>query len=137
MLPTARTIQALIQTQSSQPTTLPKLQSPWLKLPQSNPKLHHAQSWLCAVMTAQAKSVPKPPPLAVVAMASPAASLVTSQALAVTASQAAMVDVMVAAKALHRAAHVWVMQLSVLNALLWSLPKMPCVVWLHKRTARC
>jgi hypothetical protein len=88
-------------------------------------------------MTDLAKNVPKLHPLAVVAMASPAASLATSQALAVTANQAAMADVMVAARALHRVAHVWVMQLSAPNALLWSLHKMPCVVWLHKRTARC
>ena len=79
-------------------------------------------------MTVQAKNVPKLHPLAVVAMA--------SQALAVTANQAAMADVMVAARALHRVAHVWVMQLSAPNALLWNLHKMPCVAWLRKPTAK-
>jgi ATP-dependent RNA helicase SUPV3L1/SUV3 len=44
-------------------------------------------------MTDLAKNVPKLHPLAVVAMASPAASLATSQALAVTVNQAAMADV--------------------------------------------
>jgi hypothetical protein len=50
-------------------------------------------------MTDLAKNVPKLHPLAVVAMASPAASLATSQALAVTVNQAAMADVTVVAKA--------------------------------------
>ena len=113
------------------------LQSPWQKLPPSNPKLHHAPSWPCAVMTAQVKNARKLRLLAEVAMASPVASLATSQALAAMANQAEMVDVTVAVKALHHVAHVWVMRLSVPNAMLWNLRKMPCVVWPHKRTAKC
>ena len=113
------------------------LQSPWQKWHLSNPKPHHAPSWRCAVMTAQVKNVPKPHLLAVAAMASPAASLATSQALAVTLNQAVMADATVAAKASHRAAHVWVMQLSAPSALPWNQPKTRCVAWPHKPMARC
>jgi hypothetical protein len=88
-------------------------------------------------MTARAKNVPKWHLLAAVAMANPVASLAISQALAVTPNQAAMADVMVAAKALRHVVHVWVMSLSVRNVMRWSLHKMPCVAWLHKRTAKC
>ena len=113
---------------------IPKcLQSPWQKLPPLSPKLHHAPLWRCAVMTAQVKNVPKLCLLAAVVMASLAASLVTSQALAVMANQAATA----VAKALRHVAHVWVMPLSVRNVTRWSLHKMPCVAWLHKRTAKC
>ena len=106
-------------------------------LPPSNPKPHHVLWWLCAVMTAQAKNAPKPRPQVVVEMASPAASLAISQALAVTANPAAMADATVVAKGLHRGAHVWVMRLSVRNALLWNQPKMRCVDWPRKPTAKC
>jgi hypothetical protein len=70
-------------------------------------------------------------------MANPVASLATSQALAVMANQAAMVDVTVVAKALRHVAHVWVMPLSVHNVTRWNLHKMPCVAWLHKPMAKC
>jgi sRNA-binding protein len=70
-------------------------------------------------------------------MASPAASLAISQALAVTANPAAMADVTVVVKDLRRVALVWAMRLSVRNAMLWNQPKMPCVAWLHKPTAKC
>ncbi len=113
------------------------LQSPWLKLPRSNPKPHPALWWPCAVMTDQAKNVPKLPLQAAAAMASPAASLATSQVLVVMANQAEMVVVTAAVKALHRVAHVWAMRLSVHNVMLWSQPKMPCVAWLHKPMAKC
>ena len=113
------------------------LQNPWQKLPLPNPKLHLAPSWRCAVMTAQAKNAPKLRLLAAVAMANPVASLATSQALAVMANQAAMVDVTVVAKALRHVAHVWVMPLSVRNVMRWNLHKMPCVAWLHKPMAKC
>jgi hypothetical protein len=79
-------------------------------------------------MTVQAKSARRQHLLAVVAMASPVASLAISQVLAVMANQAAMADVTVAEKALRRAAHVWGMLLSVPNALHWNRPKMRCVV---------
>jgi hypothetical protein len=102
---------------------LKHLQSQLQKLPPSNPKPHHVPWWLCAVMTALVKNAPKLPPLAVVAMASPAASLGISQALAVTANQV----VMVAVKALHRVAHVWAMPLSVRNVMRWNRHKMRCV----------
>ena len=117
---------------------IPKcLQSPWQKRHLPNPKPHHAPSWRCAVMTAQAKNAPKLRLLAAVAMANPVASLATSQALAVMANQAAMVDVTVVAKALRHVAHVWVMPLSVRNVTRWNLHKMPCVAWLHKPMAKC
>jgi sRNA-binding protein len=119
--------------QKSRQTPPPKPQSPRLKLPPSNPKLHRAQSWLCAVMTAQAKNAPKPHLLAVAAMA----SLAISQALVVTANQAAMAGVKVVAKALRRVAHVWGMQLFARNALLWNQLKTRCVVWPHKHMAKC
>ena len=97
-------------------------------MPPSNPKLHPALWLQCAVMTALDRNAPKLRPQAVVAMASPAASLAISQHLAVTANLAvmahAMADVMVVARALRRAVHDWVMQLSVPNALLWNQPKM-------------
>ena len=88
-------------------------------------------------MTALVKSVPKWHLQVAVAMASPAASLVTSQVLAVMANQAAMADVTVVAKALHRVAHVWVMQLSVPSAMPWSRRKTRCAAWLRKRMAKC
>ena len=88
-------------------------------------------------MTAQVKNVPKPHLLAVVVMASPAASLAISQALAVMANRAAMADVTVVVKALHRVAHVWVMRLSAPNALPWNQHKMRCVAWPHKPMAKC
>ena len=70
-------------------------------------------------------------------MASPVASLVISQAMAVTPNQAAMADVTVVAKALHHVVHVWVMLLSVRNVTRWSPHKMHCAAWLHKRTEKC
>ena len=102
-----------------------------------NLKLHLAPLWRCAVMIAPDKNVSKPRLQLVVAMANPVASLATSQALAVMANQAAMVDVTVVAKALRHVAHVWVMRLSVRNVTRWSLHKMPCVAWLHKPMAKC
>jgi len=117
---------------------MPKcLQSQWQKLPPSNPKPHLAPSWRCAVMTVRVKNVPKLRLLAAGEMASPVASLATSQALAVMANQAAMVDVTVVAKALRHVAHVWVMRLSVRNVTRWNLHKMHCAAWLHKPTVRC
>ncbi len=98
-------MQAPKQTQSSRLTTLPKLRSPWLKLPPSNPKLPHDPLWLCAVMTVQAKNALKPHPLAVVAMA----------------------DVTVVAKASHLEVHVWAMRRSVRNVMRWNRHKMLCV----------
>jgi hypothetical protein len=130
---TVRTKQALKQTQSSQLTTLQKPQSPQPKLPLSNPKLHLARWWLCAAMTAQAKNAPKRRLLVAAAMASQAASLAISQALAVTANQAAMAGV----KALRLVALVWVTPLSVRNVMLWNQRKMHCVAWLHKPMAKC
>ena len=88
-------------------------------------------------MTAQAKNAPKPRLLAEVEMANPAVSLAINQALAVMASLAARVVVMVAAKALRRVAHVWVMRLSVHNVMRWSRLKMHCVAWPHTPTAKC
>jgi hypothetical protein len=116
---------------------LKSLQSQWQKLHPSNPKPHHAPWWLCAVMTAQARSVPKWHLQVAVAMASLVASLVTSQALAVTANPAAMADVTVVARALRRAVHDWVTPLSVRNVMLWNQPKTRCVAWPHKPTAKC
>ena len=113
------------------------LPNPWQKLHLSNLKLHHAPLWRCAVMTVQAKNAPKPHLQVVVAMANPVASLATSQALAVMANQAAMVDVTVVAKALRHVAHVWVMRLSAPSVMLWNLHKMPCAAWLHKPMAKC
>jgi hypothetical protein len=103
------------------------------KLPLSNPKPHHALWSLCAAMTALVKSVPKLHPQVAAAMASRAASLVTSQALVVMANLAAMV----VARALRRAARVWAMPLSVRNVMLWNQPKTLCVVWLRKPTVKC
>lgn len=139
MLPKALTMQALNQAQSSLLTTLPKLRSPWLKLSPSNPKPHHALLWRCAATTDLAKNAPSPRLLAVVAMASPAASLATNQALDVTVSQAAMAveTVLVTAKALLRVAHVWAMRLSAPNVLPWNQPKMRCAAWLPMPMARC
>jgi hypothetical protein len=131
-------LQKLQTTHPPQKLQIPKcLQSPWQKLHLSNLKLHLAQLWRCEVMTAQAKNAPKLRLRAVVAMASPAASLATSQALAVMANQAAMVDVTVVAKALRHVAHVWVMRLSAPSVMLWNLHKMPCAAWLHKPMAKC
>jgi hypothetical protein len=134
---TVRTKQALKQTQSSQLTTLQDPQSPQPKLRLSNPKLHLALWSLCAVMTAQAKNVPKLHPLVAAAMARQAASLATSQVLVVMANQVAMVVVTAAVKALRLVAHVWVMLLSVRNVMLWNQRKMHCVAWLHKPTVKC
>jgi hypothetical protein len=53
------------------------------------------------------------------------------------ANLAAMVVVTAVVKALHRVAHVWVMRLSVRNVMLWNQPKMHCVAWLRKPTAKC
>jgi hypothetical protein len=88
-------------------------------------------------MTDPAKNAPKLHLLAEAEMASPAASLATSQVLAVTANLAAMAIVMAAAKALHRVALDWAMQLSAPNALPWSPPKMRCAAWPRKPMARC
>jgi hypothetical protein len=123
----------------TQPITQMKPQSLWLKSPPSSPKLHHAQLWLCAVMIAPAKNAPRPHLLVAVAMASPVVSLVTSQALDVTVSLAAMavVTVLVTAMALLHVAHVWAMRLSVPNVLPWNQPKMRCVVWPPMPMARC
>ena len=84
-------------------------------------------------MTARAKNAPKPHLLAVAAMANPlanpAASLATNQALVVMANRVA--------KALHHAAHVWAMRLSVRNVMHWSQRKMRCAAWPHKPMAKC
>ena len=88
-------------------------------------------------MTAQGKNAPKPPLRRVVAMANRVASLATSQALAVMASLVAMVDETVRVKVLRRVVHVWAMWLSVRNVMRWSLRKMHCAAWLHKRTEKC
>jgi hypothetical protein len=85
-------------------------------------------------MTAQAKSAPKLPlQRAVVAMASPVASLATSLALAVMASLHATV----VARALPRVVLVWVTRLSAPNVTRWNLRKTPCAAWLHKPMAKC
>ena len=88
-------------------------------------------------MTAQAKSAPRWHLLAAVAMASPAASLATSQALAVMANLAAMAGVTLAVKASHRVDLVWAMLLSVRSVMPWNRHKMHCVVWQHKPMAKC
>ncbi len=116
---------------------LRRLPSQWHQRLQLNPKRHLALWWPCAAMIVQAKNAPKPRPQAVAAMASPAASLATSQVLVVMANQVAMVVVTAAVKALLRVAHVWATRLSVRNVMLWNLRKMPCDVWLPKRTAKC
>jgi hypothetical protein len=107
------------------------------KLPPPNPKPHHALWWLCAVMTARAKNVPKLRLLAAVAMANPAASLAINQVWVVMAKQAVMVDVMVLAKALRHVAHVWGMSLFVRSVMPWNQPKTLCAAWLHTPMAKC
>jgi len=97
--------------------------------PLPNLKPHHALWWPCAVMTARAKNAPKPHLRVVVAMASPAVNLATSQALAETAN--------LVAKALRRVAHVWGMRHSVPSAMRWNRRKMRCAAWPRKRTVKC